>query len=105
MRDSHSPNGLHGLNRDWRLEVETRKNLEGSKGNEYSKGIHLIESDVAHYKRDQGPQVAKGPGKLHLVILIAPQPHGNVFHPLRNSPPPMGRERIEGWVLPQYEDK
>jgi hypothetical protein len=60
------------LDRHWGFKIEAHKDLEDSKSDEDPKGIHFIQSDVAHYKRDQGAEIPKGAGKLHFVIVIPP---------------------------------
>ncbi len=79
MGDGHPTDRLHGLNRDRCLEIKARKDLEDSEGDENSEGVHLVEGDIADDKRNQGAEIAKGPGKLHLVIVISPKPHRHVI--------------------------
>ncbi len=75
MGDGHPSDRLHGLYRNRCPEIEAHKDLEDAEGDENPKRIHLIEGDITDNKRDQGTEIAKGSGKLHLVVVIAPQPH------------------------------
>ena len=76
MGDGHPSDCFHGLNRDRGPEIKSHKNFEDAEGDKNPQRVHLIERDISHDKRDQRAQIAKGPGKLHLVVVIPPQSHG-----------------------------
>jgi hypothetical protein len=81
MGDGHASDRLHGLDRHWGFKIEAHKDLEDSKSDENPKGIHLIQSDIANHKRDQGAEIPKGPGKLHPVVVVTPQTHDETTPP------------------------
>lgn len=78
MRDGHPADGLHRLNRNGTFEIEAYEDLEKAEGDEDSQGIHFVQGDISHHKRDQCAQVPESSGKLHLIIVITPQPHGRL---------------------------
>ena len=97
MGDGHPSDRLHGLNRNRCLEIKAHEDLEDSEGDENPEGIHLIEGDITHDKRDQGAEIAKGPGKLHLVVVIAPKPHGRSCRRPWIAPERRGDIHLKAW--------
>jgi len=60
------------------FKIEAHKDLEDSKSDEDPKGIHVVECDITHHKRNQGAEVAKGTRKLHSVIVVTHRRHDSV---------------------------
>ena len=75
MSDGHPSDRLHGLNGHWGPEIKPYKDFEDTECDENTQWVQMIEGDVPHDKWDQCAQIAKGPGKLHLIILVTPQSH------------------------------
>jgi hypothetical protein len=61
LADRGGPDGLHGLDRQGRLEVKTHGNLEEPERNEHADRIHPSDGEIADHERDERPEVTERP--------------------------------------------
>jgi len=101
LRDGRRADGLHRLDRHRRLEVEARPELEHPEGDEDTRGVHVVDGDVADHERDQGAEVAERARQLLHVVRV-PARFDRRVHRRLHDRVQEGSSAVRGAAYPYY---